>query len=217
MLPQPMQTVTLSVYDKNTNSRQSYMLKVVDVREDEIVLQSPMELLPNGKPLVSGVAVEISYATEGGMYVFETEIVKEFIEREPLLVLRTPAPEKISKIQRRQYLRVPTSIMVTFLLDDGKEKLEVPLIDLSGGGFLASLTLKEVEILNLSLEGKLPIEERGRKHFIPFKARVVKVMYNGEKRRYEASFQFTEIKEQDREVIIRYCFARQLELRKKKV
>lgn len=217
MLPQPLQTVTLSVYDKYSNTKQSYSLKVVDVRDDAIILQSPLELLPNGTPLRGGTAVEISYTTEGAMFVFETEIVREFVEQEPLLLLRKPESEKINKIQRRQYLRVPTNITVTFLLDGGKDKLEVPLIDISGGGFLAAMTLKEIEKMSLSFEGKLPIEERGRKHYIPFKARVVKVMYNAEKMRYEVSFQFTEIKESDREVIIRYCFARQLELRKKKV
>ena len=217
MLPEPLQTVTLSVYDKYTNSKQSYTLKTVDVKDQHLIIQSPMQLLPNGKPLRSGTKVEISYVRAGTMYLFETEVIKAFEEQEPLLLLRTPFPEQIQKIQRRQYLRVPTNLVMTLSLNDGKEQLEAPLIDLSGGGFLLALTLREVEKLSLSVDGKLPIEERGRKHYIPFKARVVNVKYNQEKKRYEVAFQFTEIKESDREVIIRYCFARQLELHRKGV
>lgn len=217
MLPEPLQTVTLSVYDKKTGGRQSYNLKVVEQQDQYMVIQSPIQLLPDGVPLRKGTSVEIAYVYAGTMYVVETEVIKEIVDREPLLILRKPAPEAIQKIQRRQYLRVPTNINAKFFLNDRTKTYEVPLVDLSGGGFLAAVPQEVREQLSETVEGMLPVVVRNQQHIIPFKARVVKVAYNHDKKRYDVAFQFTEIKESDREVIIRYCFSRQLELHKKKV
>lgn len=224
MLPEPLQTVTLTIYDKHANHKQSYSLKVIEIQDDQFIIQSPISNQPPVTPLRSGTEVELSYVHNSSYYVFQTEVIKKYLDREPLLVLRTPSPDQIRKVQRRQYLRVPTDIQSTFEVEDEegeKQKIKVRLINLSGGGFLCAFSSTEMEKLNLqkdtTVEGNLLIEERGRKHYIPYKARVVNLMYDDDKKQYEVAFQFTEIKEADREVIIRYCFARQLELHRKGV
>ncbi len=225
MLPEQLQSVSLAILDndgdnKDTGKSRLYSLKVVEIEEDQITIQSPIERHLLYKPLHKGTVVEISFVHNGSLYRFQTEVLKQYLDNEPLLVLRRPSADQIEKVQRRQYLRVPVNFHTTITVEEG-QVVDVPLIDLSGGGLSIVLSEDEGRKWNVtegdSIEGRIQIEEKGKTRDIPYKAQVVYSRPDEIKGRTTIALMFTEIKESDREVIVRYCFARQLELRNKQM
>jgi c-di-GMP-binding flagellar brake protein YcgR len=226
MFPEQLQTVRLTIVDdgqdgdNHTREKRVYSLKVVDVKRDRFTIQSPIERHLLYKPLHKGTMVEISFVHNESLYAFQTEVLDQYQDNEPLLVLRKPSADQIRKIQRREYLRVPVHLHTRVTLGDGR-KTDVPLRDLSGGGL--SIVLPEAEQQRWGLgegsrvKGNIQIEEKEKVYDIPYTAQVVYVKHDEEKARTAIALMFTEIKESDREVIVRYCFNRQLELRKKQV
>ena len=226
MFPEQLQTVRLTILDdgqdgdNNTREKQVYSLKVVDVKKDRFTIQSPIGSRLSDKSLAKGTLVGISFVYNESLYAFQTEVLDQYQDNEPLLVLRKPSADQIRKIQRREYLRVPVHLHTSVTLGDG-QKTDFPLLDLSGGGL--SIVLPEAEQQRWGLgegsriEGNIQIEEKGKIFDIPYTAQVVYMKPDEERARTAIALMFTEIKESDREVIVRYCVARQLELRNKRM
>jgi len=143
-------------------------------------------------------------------YAFRTEVIGRLNKGVPMLKLSYPGNDQLIKVQRREFVRVEAAIDVAVT----KEGLTTQLIavDISAGGVALSLpnpdVFSEDEIIELMIV--LPFENAETK-YIRVKGEIVRIWEKS--KRMIASVQFVDIREDDRQRIVRYCFERQLKMR----
>lgn len=151
------------------------------------------------------------------VYLFSTELRGRQKGRIPMLILKDPGKDKYIRIQRRQYVRVDVAIDVAV---HPKNSEFTPFItvtaDISGGGL--ALILPNNHNLPVGKEIKCWLclhMQTGDIKYIQVSCNVIRIISSKDSSREKASLQFIEISEHDRQTIIRYCFERQLYLRRK--
>ncbi|GGK18841.1 hypothetical protein GCM10010965_09790 [Caldalkalibacillus thermarum] len=201
----------------------TYKARIVDLNEQYIYIELPMHEQSSRLAFFpEGTELEVWFTGKDKVpYQFVSQVAGRRKERIPVTLLTHPHPDTIERKQRRQYLRVPCDEKIFLYVQNDHQAPKDPLIaqavDLSGGGMAFTLAGKEQlqpgdEVKwEFSLppvhESSTPISGRGV---------VKRVTPPAEKGMpYKYSVAFTEIREQDRQQIIRYCLRRQLEMRKK--
>lgn len=142
-------------------------------------------------------------------YQFQTRM--ERLDGEPLKIrLHAPDPSDIIKIQNRDYLRIGSSVRCELAVEEAEQRLEIYTHDISGGG-LSFYTRKPVEYEKYS--GTMYLYKGENEISLPFKAELV-YMNELEAGRYKVALQYSDIKEQHRNHIIRYAIQEQVRARK---
>jgi len=213
-------TLALEKTDISTNgNRLRYRAKVIDLAEDTIYIDYPVNEETNRTDIFPiGTAFKALYVTEKDeAYTFGTMLKGRETLKVPALKLSMPKEEEISKIQRRQYVRISVSTDVAI---HGEESDIPPVssitLDISGGGL--SMLLPENHGFREKMKVKLYIAYTLQKEgpaFLTVPGQIVRIVRNEKSGKVIASIQFDDIQERDRQAIIRFCFERQREQRKK--
>ena len=222
MLPKIGQTIHLDLTgDGEENQLYTYKSRVADLRDQIAVIELPIsEKTGRTSPLLAGTACHAWYiGVDGSRYEFPTTILGRYSENIPVLHMSLPAKEEVRRNQRRNYLRIQTSIEIAVKLDDSIRNYHflARTADLSGGGlsFTCQETyrLKEQDTLKIWLS--LP-NKAGQVQHAYAEGEIVRVKAPKEKGKHQwVSVKFVQISESDRSKIVRACYERQLEMRKK--
>lgn len=152
------------------------------------------------------------------MYTFDTEIVGRKKGHIPVLLLKDPGKEGYVRIQRRNYVRIETSVDVA-VHPINQEFTPFPSVslDLSGGGCAVVIPQGK----SIPEEGELELwlvlhTQSGEIAYVKVHCKIVRVFKPRPDARERVSLQFLDIDERERQKIIRYCFDRQLMLLRKK-
>lgn len=181
------------------------------------MLEGIYHSLKKGTRLVAFFLVNIDiYRIE--LYFFNAVVVKR-VHDEKIPVLLVELTGEIGKVQRREYYRTECSLDIKYSLvkidSEGREKPEnyknTITRNLSGGG-VCILAKEKIHVRSMV---KCMLSLKGKK--ISFRGKVVRVspyekqgIYN-----YEYGITFTEIKDSNREDIIRFIFREQRRMRQK--
>lgn len=217
MLPKVNQTLFIQINSiDEEEAKQEYKSRIADVADTYISMEVPMnDKSGKLKRLYPGDELSVYFITEGGVKNYFISSVLGFSDDVIRLVLiKKPDPESITKVQRRNFLRVPAILEIAVKFS---EQLQfVSLTDDVGGGGISFLC-----------EGYVPVEsghtvecwllvpfKNGQIEHVPFKSEIVRVkeLETGKK---QVMMRFSEITDRDRQKIIRYCFERQLDFRKR--
>jgi c-di-GMP-binding flagellar brake protein YcgR len=197
-------------------AKQEFKSRIAEVGESYITMEVPISVQTGRlKRLYAGDELSVYFLSEGGMKNYFSTTVLGFREEVIRLVLiRTPEPEAITKVQRRSFLRVPADLEIAVKLTEQLRFVTVTE-DVGGGG------------VSFICEGNIPVEvgmqsscwllvnyKNGKLDHLPFKGEVVRII-NMETGKQLIMLRFTDISDRDRQQLIRYCFERQLDLRKK--
>lgn len=204
---------TIIVIEKDfTEDGEKYKSRVIDSDENTIMIDYPTHI-ETGKTayFMDGTQLFISFTDKLKIsYAFKTEVTGRENKNIPMLKLTYPGDEQLIKIQRREYVRVETSIDVAVVKDDNKVQLVGE--DISAGGIalnLRSNTLYE-ENDSVSLYIVLPFINR-EPVYIQTEGEIVRIWENNGKT--IASIKFVGISSENRQHIVRFCFERQLQTR----
>ncbi|GAX89379.1 flagellar brake protein [Effusibacillus lacus] len=213
-LPDIGQFVYISVPDGPFKG--SYDSRLQEIHQDHLVFDLPTALNTHTpKVFHEGTRMVITYndLDEKVPYSFETLV--QSIRPNQMLV---KSPSEILRNQRRDYVRIQVSLPVQVLYVDSAAqqifKFSGKTEDLSGGGM--SLLVDEGSPLQSgSFVGlDFPISMDGQTYPISLKAQVLRmqpsIKFPGKKR---CAIKFVEIREQDRKLIMRFVFKKQIELR----
>ncbi|RNC29548.1 MAG: Flagellar brake protein YcgR [Candidatus Dichloromethanomonas elyunquensis] len=161
-------------------------------------------------PLREGTRLNVIFADELSAYSFSSSIIKRIALPIPTFIIEFP--NKIEKIQRRKFVRVPLirSLKYRIIEKEGiSDEKSGYMIDLSGGGLLfnaqENLPSKAIILLK-TLIGTGDMEIPGI---------VIRSQREDGKDLFKVSVQFYEISEKTRDKIIQYVFEIQREMRKK--
>lgn len=189
----------------------SYLCKIEDIENGNVHISLPIEK-GHFIPLRAGTLIRINVTQSDGVYSFSEHILKRVMSPYPHFVIKYP--QKIQRIQRRNYVRLMLNIPIEFKLEEEESCYRGVSIDLSGGGVFL-VTQKQLEIgQKLTVNFKLTngLDCSNIKSIVK-RERVIEGQNGGAvKRNY--GVEFVEINQKLREEIISYLFEMQRERRK---
>ncbi|WP_020616704.1 flagellar brake protein [Paenibacillus daejeonensis] len=217
MLPSVNQVLYLQVASPDeTEAQIEYKSRIADSGDGNLLIEIPLnESTGRYKKLYLGDELSAFFVAEGGVkHYFNSHVIgfKEDVVR--LVAIHKPDPEQITKIQRRSFLRVAAELELAVRLTEGIKF--VALTDDVGGGGISFVCdgkwkLKFGDVLDCWL--LIPYKNGSLEH-ANFKSEVVRVK-QFESGRSQLMCKFSEISDGERQKIIRFCFERQLDLRKR--
>lgn len=195
-----------------------YLCDVQDVKDGYLAISIPIK--DSGYlPLRINQRIEVLYYDGSNIFKFSSIAVKRTKSNIPLIWIVIPDEEKIKKIQRRKFVRVPILLDVRCALIDRQQKLSKEalkglkfikgtLLDISGGGVRLKAELEVNKDSTLAMI--LPLEEGS----ILVKCEVKRITLNevGEK---ICGVSFVELKVSEEDKIIKQVFAIMREQMKK--
>ncbi|WP_225999059.1 flagellar brake protein [Paenibacillus sp. BJ-4] len=168
------------------------------------------------KKLFLGEELSIFFMSEGGIKnYFNTHVTgfKEDVLR--MVRIQKPDPDSISKIQRRNYLRVKAKLEIAVKYGINESRFVAETHDVGGGGVSFQTQgahhLEEGESLSCWI---LVPYKNGTLEHVSFQSEVVRIqeMENG---RRLIMMKYEKIADQERQKLIKYCFEKQLEFRER--
>lgn len=199
---------------------------IQEIDEDGIYITIP--LIKHQRQLLTiGERVEVVYCYDNELFGFTAKVIDKKVENIPLYKIEIP--EKFDRVQRRNFVRVPTNFEIQYGKSDllsEKDCARIKLeqlereykdqlgngfsMDLSGGGIKLSIKepLKENEtVLVLLKHPSLDIVVKGKVvRCSPFISEKYVL--------YHVGIKFKEMSDALREKIIRFVFMRMREIRK---
>lgn len=217
MLPKVNQILYMQVNSIDPEeAQQVYKSRIADVNESYISMEVPIhDGTGKLKRLYAGDQINAHFITEGGVKNYFDTVILGFREEVIRLVLiKPPEADKITKVQRRNFLRVPAELEVAVKATE--QIMFTAVTDDVGGGGVSFLCesrypIKTHDVLNCWL---LLTYRNGAIEHANFKGEIVRIktLENG---KLVVMVQFTDIADAERQRIIRYCFERQLDFRKR--
>jgi c-di-GMP-binding flagellar brake protein YcgR len=199
-----------------TERVEKFRCRVVEQGENIIYIDYPVNVVTKKTSfLVDGAQFRVTFMAESKQgFAFNTEVLGRKGGTVPMIILSCPSPEEFLKIQRREYVRVETKVDVSIEYDGRFTPLVTE--DLSAGGLAVILSrpvnFREGDEVKLTIV--LPYSN-GDIKYVQTSAVIVRIFEKGEIRL--ASIQFTNTDDIDKQHIVRLCFERQLQLRKKEL
>ena len=204
----------LTLEQEITEKEEKFHCKIVEIKDNIVYIDYPKSSLTKKTAfLVDGSEYYGTFISEGNVsFAFKTKVIGRKMGTIPTIMLSLPEQEEIMKIQRREFVRVQTSIDVAIEYNDGYFQFVTE--DISAGGLLIRLKsdvpFNEGEIVPLTIV--LPFAN-GDMRYVRTNAEVIRIFERDTIRL--ASLQLVETDEVDKQYIVRFCFERQLMIRKK--
>ncbi len=203
----------------SSENEEKFRCRLVDIRDNEFYIDYPISLTTNRAAfLLDGTQLKVTFVGNDGssIYLFESEINGRVKKNIPMLILTYPGNNHLIKIQRRQYVRVETAVDIAIHpLEFEFAPITTITDDLSAGGS-AVLIPKEVSIKTdmRILAWLVLIMQNGDYHYMKLQSRIVRIIPFSETRN-KVSIQFLDVSNQERQLLLRFSFERQLEAKKK--
>ncbi|MDQ1909443.1 flagellar brake domain-containing protein [Paenibacillus sp. GD4] len=217
MLPKVNQILYIQVNSiDEEEAKEVYKSRIADVSDTYISMEVPLsEKTGKLKRLYQGDEMSIYFITDGGVKNYFTSSVMGFSDDVVRLVhIKKPEPDAITKVQRRNFLRVPAELEIAVKYS---EQLQlVSLTDDVGGGGISFLSEGHIPLASgmfVACWLLIPFKN-GQIEHVPFKSEIVRIKQL-ESGKNQVMMRFTDITDRDRQKIIRYCFERQLDFRKR--
>ncbi|XJZ26064.1 flagellar brake protein [Bacillota bacterium Lsc_1132] len=204
---------------KNAEHIEKFKCRLVDRKDKMLYIDYPINLRTNKTAfLFDGTQLNATFIDQDGtsVFLFKSEIVGRVRHNIPMLVLTYPGPEGLIKIQRRNYVRIEAAVDIAIHpLKNEFLPFTAVTDDISAGG--AAVLIPQDKLLQPDMMVKtwlVLILQNGEYHYLSFSSRVVRVIRFNETMN-KLSLQFNKISNMERQLLLRFCFERQLEIKKK--
>ena len=199
-----------------TDRIERFRCKVVEQKDGVIYIDYPINTITKKTAfLIDGAQFRVTFNDESKQsFAFNTEVLGRKKGNIPMIMLTCPPDEEFIKIQRREFVRVETPVDVAVEYDNRFTQLVAD--DISAGGVLLALqgavNFKIGDEVRLTIV--LPYTNKEIR-YVQTDALVVTTFERNN--RTLASVQFTDTDDIDKQYIVRFCFERQLQIRKKEL
>lgn len=199
-----------------TERNEKFRCRVVETKDNIIYIDYPINVETKKTAfLIDGAQFRAIFNTESKeSYTFNTEVLGRKAGNVHMIMLACPPKEDFLKIQRREYVRVETPVDIALLFEGYKYQLVAE--DISAGGVAVHIKTPvefkdgdEVQVLVV-----LPFTN-GEIRYVETEAVIVRIFERDGVQ--IASIRFTDTDEVDQQHIVRFCFERQVLIRKKEL
>ncbi|MGP4071957.1 flagellar brake protein [Piscibacillus sp. B03] len=205
---------------KDGESEGRFQCRIVETTEHYLCIDYPVnEQTGRTTLLLDGSEFNVSYiGDDGNVYQFTSEIKGRKKLKIPVLLMLKPSKYELQKIQRREYVRVDVSLDVAI---KPKSSDLPPLItrtlDISGGGLAVvddekHKGYKPGDVMEATIV--LPYNSNHYSYFIA-DVELIRLIEAKNQEPAKITYQFLKLNEKQRDQIIKYCFEKQLEQRRK--
>lgn len=199
-----------------TERVEKFRCRVVEMKENVLYIDYPInEMTKKTAFLVDGAQFRVTFSNEAKQsFVFNTEVLGRKGGNVPMIMLSCPPFEEFIKIQRREYVRVETPVDVAIEYEGNFHQFVAE--DISAGGTAVILRSSVVfeDDANVKLMIVLPFVN-GDVRYVQTEAKIVRIFERDELQ--IATVRFTDTDDIDKQHIVRFCFERQLMIRKKEL
>jgi c-di-GMP-binding flagellar brake protein YcgR len=209
---------TLILEPIDRQSEHKYKCKVTEIFPNSIHIDYPVNM-KTGKTvfLLNGMQFKASFVgKDHSLYLFDTEVTGKVREPIPMVVISYPGEQQLIRIQRRQYVRVDATVDVAIHPLNGEfPPFATITSDISAGGAAIVLPagLKGFEP-GMTVEAWFVLQMKsGDYHYLNIPSKVVRIFKAEYSAVEKASLQFLDMTQQERLLLIRYSFEKQLENR----
>lgn len=199
--------------DKEEAAEQ-YKSRIADEEDGMLLIEYPInEKTGKFKRLFLGDELSVYFVNnEGVKHYFDSHVLGFVEDKVRLIKIIKPDPDKMTKIQRRNFLRVSAELEIAVKLANQERHVFITY-DVGGGGISFMSDKKSNMEAGQQLESWLLLQyKNGSIEHVSFTAEVVRINFL-ETGRMQVMCKFIAISDSDRQKIIRYCFERQLEFR----
>lgn len=199
-----------------TERVEKFRCKVVEISDNVVYIDYPINTFTKKTAfLMDGTQFRATFLNEDKQSMaFNTQVVGRKGGNIPMIILTLPPKEEWIKIQRREYVRVETSADVA--IEYAGIYQQYVTVDISAGGILVKVRggTHFSEGVEVNLMIVLPFSN-GDIRYVQTTANVVRIFERDQG--VYASIQFTDTDEIDKQYIVRFCFERQLYIRKREL
>ncbi|MFV8828395.1 flagellar brake protein [Alkalihalobacterium sp. APHAB7] len=195
-----------------------FKCRLVDKGENILIVDHPMNE-STGKLgfFYEGFQFNAWYVgKDQAIYSFETALQGRKRGNIPMFVLSDPGVASYIRTQRRNYVRINTSIDVAVHPKNVSfDPFTAVTMDISGGG--AAVTLPPGKTLPSSglVQCWFVLHmQSGEINYVPTVCEIVRIFKTTPESNDRVSLQFVEVKDQDRQKVIRFCFEKQLAMKR---
>ncbi len=197
-----------------TDRVEKFRCKVVEQENNIFYIDYPTNTVTNKTAfLVDGSQFRATFMTDDKIsYAFNTEVLGRKLGNIPTIMLACPPITEFVKIQRREFVRVETSVDIAIEYKNHYHQFVTE--DISAGGLAIHLNkevpFKEGETVNLTIV--LPFMN-GEIRYVKTTGKLIRIIEKNQLKL--ASLQFSDTENIDKQYIVRFCFERQLLNRRK--
>ncbi|MBS4191055.1 flagellar brake domain-containing protein [Bacillus sp. FJAT-49705] len=198
---------------------EKYKCKIVEKKDNSLYIDYPINM-ETGRTifLMDGAQFKASFVTaDGSVFLFECEVLRRIKLNIPMIIISYPGADQLVRIQRRQFVRVETAVDVAvYASEEGEFPPFVTVTDdISAGGAAIISDNKRNLSPNMMIDNwfVLPMQN-GEVHYLKLKSKIIRILEVNESKSI-ISIQFIDISPLDRQILLRFCFDRQLAHRKK--
>lgn len=197
-----------------TETYEKFRCKVVETAEGIIYIDYPVNTATKKTAfLMDGSQFRATFNNEAKQsFAFTTEVIGRKAGNIPMIMLHCPPKEEFIKIQRREFVRVETPVDVA--IEKNGNYYQYVTDDISAGGILINVTngMNFAEGDNVNLLLVLSFANR-EIYYVNTIGHAVRIFEKDNKKL--ASIQFNDADDVDKQQIVRFCFERQLQKRRK--
>jgi c-di-GMP-binding flagellar brake protein YcgR len=191
-----------------------YKSRIADEQEDGLLIEIPInEKTGRYKRLFLGDELSVFFVSADGIkHYFDSHVLGFLEDGVKLIKIRRPEPDRITKVQRRSFLRVPAELEIAVKMSN-HVRFVCETDDVGGGGisFICNGKWQLVPEQLLECWLLVPFKNGAIEHAF-FQGEVVRVV-ELESGRKQAMIKYASINDSERQKVIRYCFEKQLEYR----
>lgn len=200
------------------NHTEEFNCVIMDYQDNHVIVDHPIHATRNKFfNSVVNTVYKAKYINEDGqLFLFDVTVEGRKVDQIPLIILGHQGIKSFVKIEQRKFLRVDTKLDVAIHSVQGEfPPFTTMTKDISAGG-AAIYTPKEIFLdkgMDIDCWFVLAMQS-GQLQYIKLRSEIVMTReYN--KKLSLIAVRFTHTKEQEKQLLVRYCFERQLILKKK--
>ncbi|RDW19086.1 flagellar brake protein [Oceanobacillus arenosus] len=210
----------IELKNTKTNTKDKYRCKVIEMNEQQIIIDYPINELTNKTAFIpKRKYFSVAYIGEDeAVYQFTSSITSKIKLNVPALAIENPKKEDIQRIQRREFVRIETTVDIAVHSND---KTFSPFVtvtsDISGGGLSIIAPYDHKLAIGDIVDIWLTLQMKDNKYqYINTQAEVV-IIKTLKSSVELVSFKFIAIDKLSQQGIIRFCFQKQRESRQKEM
>ena len=215
----PLIQIGMSIYFELTGNeeveRKQYRSRVINIVEGKFIVDIPIDVATNKTShFYNGSLFYVSFVgKDNAVYSFHSELLEKKIEENlPCFIIKDPGFEKYVRVQRRNYVRIETSLNIALHpINNEFAPFSASTIDISGGGVAVVLPRGRAIPHHGELKCWIALNmDSGEIHYLSALCKIVRVYQKSSDGLEQASLQFKTIDELERQKVIRYCFEKQI-------